>query len=132
LKLIPWRAKNRQTALRLPAIRRLRIAATTSSSVKSGCSAIRANSQSACSSNADVLPPVGLAATLPVSCQRCSHLTAELALISKRSAASRRDDPDATASSTRARKSKEQGLGIDRLHRINASRLAHPQNVGNP
>ena len=40
LKLILCRLKNRHTALRLPAIRRLRIAATISSSVKSGCSAI--------------------------------------------------------------------------------------------
>src|SRR4029077_21172905 len=41
----------------------LRIAATTSSSVKSDCLEIRANSQSACSSNGEMLPPVGLAAT---------------------------------------------------------------------
>jgi hypothetical protein len=63
-------------------------------------------------------PPVGLAATLPVSCQRCIHLTAELALTSKRSAASRRDAPVSTASSTRSRKSKEQGFGIDRPPKI--------------
>jgi hypothetical protein len=113
LKLIPWRANNRQTALRLPAIRRLRIAATTSSSVKSGCSVIRANSQSACSSKGEMLPPVGLAATLPVSSQRRSHFTPELALTSKRSATSRRDAPAIAASSRRIRKSSEQGFGID-------------------
>jgi hypothetical protein len=50
---------------------------------------------------------------LPVSCQRRIHLIAELALTSKRSAASRRDAPDSTVSSTRSRKSKEQGFGID-------------------
>jgi hypothetical protein len=66
----------------------------------------------------EMLPPVGLAATLPVSCQRCIHLTAELALTSKRSAASRRDAPVSTASSTRSRKSKEQGFGIDRPPKI--------------
>src|SRR4029077_3985343 len=45
-----------------------------------------------------------------------NHLTAELALTSKRSAASRRDAPSSTASITRSRKSDEQGLG-----------MAHPQ-----
>ena len=40
LKLILCRSKKRHTALRLPAIRRLRIATTISSSIKSGCSAI--------------------------------------------------------------------------------------------
>src|ERR1019366_1312034 len=54
-------------------------AATISSSVRFGCSAISASNQSACFSSGEMLPPVGLAATLPVSCQRCIHLTAELA-----------------------------------------------------
>ena len=58
-------------------------------------------------------PPVGLAAILPVSSQRCSHFTAELALTSKQPAASRRDAPAITASSRRNRKSREQGFGID-------------------
>ena len=53
-------------------------------------------------SSGEMLPPVGLAATLPVSCQRCSHLIAELALTSNQSAASRRDAPAITASSTRS------------------------------
>jgi ribosomal protein S7 len=39
--------------------------------------------------------------------QRCNHLTAELALRLKLSAASRRDAPAATASITRSRKSSE-------------------------
>src|SRR5271156_5558727 len=99
---------------------------------KSGCLAIRANSQSACSSSGEMLPPVGLAATLPVSCQRCSHFTAELALTSMHSAASRRDAPAITASSRRRRVSKEQGFGIDRLPRINALRFAHSRKVENP
>jgi hypothetical protein len=60
-----------------------------------------------------MLPPLDLAATLPVLCQRRIHLIAELALTSKRSAASRRDAPDSTVSSTRSRKSKEQGFVID-------------------
>ena len=48
LKLILCRLKNRQTALRLPAIRRLRIAATTSSSVKSDISAPRMLKSKSC------------------------------------------------------------------------------------
>jgi hypothetical protein len=61
--------------------------------------------------------------------QRCSNLTAELALISKRSATSRRDAPSISAASiTRSRKSPEYDLGIAHTpqKRINVQRLAHP------
>src|SRR5436189_5759473 len=76
--------------------------------VRSGCSATRANSHSTCSSNGDVLPPLSFALVLPLSRQRCNHhLTAELALRLKLSAASRRDAPATTASITRSRKSSE-------------------------
>ena len=71
--LTSHRAKNRHTALRLPAILRLRIVATISSSVMSGRSAISSSRNSACFSNGDVLPPLGFAATLPVSPKRCAH-----------------------------------------------------------
>jgi hypothetical protein len=70
LNVILCRAKNRQSAVRLPAIRRLRIATSTSSSVKSGCSAIKASSQFARFSNGEVLPPCGMAMALPASRQR--------------------------------------------------------------
>jgi hypothetical protein len=50
---------------------------------------------------------------LPVACRRCIHLIAELGLTSNQSAASRRDAPDSTASTTRSRNSKEHGFGID-------------------
>src|ERR1700730_9830673 len=60
-----------------------------------------------------MLPPLGFAATLPVARQRCIHLTAELGAISKRSAASRREAPDSTASITRSRRSVEYGFDID-------------------
>jgi len=90
---------------------RLRMASTISSSVQSGCSAIRANSQSLCFPNGEVLPPHGFAATLPVP--RLTHFITELGLKSKRSAASRLDAPISTASITRARKSTEHGLGTD-------------------
>ncbi|MGA8616672.1 MAG: hypothetical protein WB760_34235, partial [Xanthobacteraceae bacterium] len=113
LKLILCRLKKRHTALRLPAIRRLRIAATISSSVKSGCSAITARKKSACASSGEMLPPLGLGAMLPVSRRRWIHLIAALALTSKHYAASRRDAPDSTASTTRSRNSKEHGFGID-------------------
>ena len=56
-----------------------------------------------------ILPNVvnysGFAAALLLSRQRCSHLTAELTLTSKRSAASCRDVPVSTASITRSRRS---------------------------
>ena len=107
------RSKNRQTAVRLPGMRRLRIAVTISSSVKSGCAATRASSHSACASKGDLLPPLGFALALPVSCQRRHHFTAELGLSPKFSAASRRDAPDSTASITRSRRSSEYGFGID-------------------
>jgi hypothetical protein len=93
-------------------MRRLRIAATISSSVKSGCSATAASSHSACFSNGDVLPPLAFALALPLSRQRCNHFTAELGLRLKLSAASRRDAPASTASITRSRKSSEYGFGI--------------------
>jgi hypothetical protein len=82
---------------------RLRIAATISSSVKSGCWATRASSAFACSSNRDLLPPVGFALALPVSRHRCNHFTAKLGHRLNLSAASRRDAPASTASITRSR-----------------------------
>src|SRR5205085_4888426 len=81
LKLILRRAKKRHAALRLPAIRRLRIAATISYSVRSGCSAISPSRNSACFSNGEVLPPLGLGATLPVASQRCVQIITTLGLI---------------------------------------------------
>src|ERR1700730_6419344 len=58
-------------------------------------------------SSRDVLPPRGFGAELPLSCQRCNHLTAVLAATSKASAAARRDTPHTTVSITRSRKSPE-------------------------
>src|SRR5271154_4749074 len=128
------RAKNRQTAVRLPGIRRLRIVATISSSVKSGCWATRASSAFACFSNGDLLPPVGFALALPVSRHRCNHFTAELGHRLKLSAASRRDAPASTASITRSRKSSEYGFGIawTPKGRISAVRLVPRHALGNP
>jgi hypothetical protein len=123
LKLMLRRSKNRQTALRLPEIPRLAIAATISSSVKSGCLTLRVSRKSACSSNGEVLPPLGFAATLPVCSKRCAQSTITLALSSYRSATSRRDAPASIASITRARKSLEYGLGIDRPLRIESMPL---------
>jgi hypothetical protein len=72
-----------------------------------------------------MLPPLGLGAMLPVACRRCIHLIAELGLTSNQSAASRRDAPDSTASTTRSRNSKEHGFGIDppSKTRINARQI---------
>ena len=71
---------------------------------------------------------------LPVACRRCIHLIAELGLTSNQSAASRRDAPDSTASTTRSRNSKEHGFGIDPPSRIriNAARFNYPSLLGNP
>jgi hypothetical protein len=56
---------------------------------------------------------------LPVACQRCTHLIAELGLTSNQSAASRRD---------------AHGLGIDPPSRIriNAARFNYPSLSWNP
>ena len=67
LNVMSWRLKKRHTEVRLPGILCLRIAQTTSSSVKSGCASISASKKSACSSSGEVLPPRGLAAQLPVA-----------------------------------------------------------------
>ena len=66
-----------------------------------------------------MLPPLGFGAMLPVARRRCIHLIAELALTSNHSAASRREAPDSTASTTRSRNSKEHGFGIDALQNSN-------------
>jgi hypothetical protein len=60
---------------------RLFIAATISSSVKSGCLAMSASRNSACFSSGEVLPPLGFAATLPVVSKRCAQITTTLGLI---------------------------------------------------
>jgi hypothetical protein len=70
-----YHAHDRHTALRLPAILRLCIAATISSSVRSGCRAISVNKNAACASSGEMLPPLGLGAMLPVACRRCIHLS---------------------------------------------------------
>jgi hypothetical protein len=133
LKVRSCRAKDRQTAVRLPGMRRLRIAATISSSVKSSCSATTASSHFACSSNGDVLPRLGFALALPVSRQRCNHFTAELGLRLKLSAASRRDAPASIASITRSRKSSEYGFGIARVPQKNRCCQTRPSTaLGNP
>jgi hypothetical protein len=61
---------------------------------------MRANGVRACASNGDVLPPLGLAATLPNRTNRCIHRTAELTLTSNRA-------PASTHSTNRVRRSNE-------------------------
>jgi hypothetical protein len=80
---MPWRAKNRESALLLVRIRRRRSSATVSIKVRSGCSAITANTRAAHLSSGETLPPRGFGAALLLSRQRCSHFTAELTLTSK-------------------------------------------------
>jgi hypothetical protein len=106
------RMKNRDRALRLPMIRRLRIAITASSNVKSGCLAISINNHPACFSNGETLPPLGFAVELPSSRQRRSQLITELGLTSKSPATSCREAPPSTIAIARARRSSEYGLAI--------------------
>jgi hypothetical protein len=80
------RSKNRQTALRLPAIPCWRMATTISSKVKSGCLAASASKQASCAFNGDVLPPIGCGAALPNRTNLAPTGFAELT--SKRSVAS--------------------------------------------
>ena len=106
------RWKNRETALLLVRMCHLRNARIVSSNVRSACSATRAKMRCACRSSGETLPPRGFGEQLPVCFHRCTHLTAELGLISKRSAASCREAPVSTVSTTRLRKSLEYDLGI--------------------
>src|SRR6516164_11313026 len=109
------------------------MAARISLRVKSGCLATRVKSHSECSSSGEVLPPLGLASTLPVSLQRRHHRITELTPTSNSSATSRRDAPLSTASTARSRKSVEYGFGIDLApRRINFSSFAWAKAVGNP
>jgi hypothetical protein len=61
-------------------ILRSRKTAQNSSSARSGCSPTKASKAASCCSSGEVLPPVGLAATAPVACQRCTQRIAELTL----------------------------------------------------
>ena len=106
------RMRNRDKALRLPTIRRLRIVVTVSSNVRSGCSAISANNQLAYFSNGETLPPLGFAAELPSSFQLRSQLITELGLASRSAATSCREAPPSTIAIARARRSSEYGLAI--------------------
>src|SRR3974390_1879152 len=109
------------------------MAARISLRVKSGCLATRVRSHSEGSSSGELLPPLGLASTLPVSLQRRHHRITELTPTSNTSATSRRDAPLSTASTARSRKSVEYGFGIDLApRRINFSRFAWAKAVGNP
>jgi len=102
-----WRRKKRPTALRLPGMRAAFFATMTSSSVKSGCAAIRSKNHCAYFSNGDTLPPLGLAVLLPVSYQRRTHLMTALGLTPNCSAASWREAPDSTSTIARLRRSFE-------------------------
>jgi hypothetical protein len=107
LRLSSCREKKRCTDTRVVAMLRSASTAQNSASVRSGFSSTRARSAATWSSNGETLPPVGLAATSPVLCQRCTQRIAELALTLKCVAAACRDWPPATAAITRSRKSCE-------------------------
>jgi hypothetical protein len=82
--------------------------ATTARKVRSGFSAIRANShaRSPISRNGRQ-PPIGLAAALPLARQRCDHFTTLATLTPNSAAVARQVRPLATEATTRSRKSCE-------------------------
>jgi pimeloyl-ACP methyl ester carboxylesterase len=121
------------TALRLPAIRRLRIAATISSSVKSGCSAISASKKSACFSSGEMLPPLlgrdasSLVPALhPFDRRAGTHLEAFGRLAPRRARFHRFQHALAQVQRTRFRHRSTP------KNRINIARLHHLKIAGNP
>jgi hypothetical protein len=80
----------------------------TARKVRSGFSAIRANSQArslvSCSGRR---PPIGLAAALPLARHRCDHFTTLATLTPNSAAVARQVRPLATAATTRSRRSRE-------------------------
>src|SRR5882757_7404657 len=105
---------------------------TTSSRVRSGSAAIRPSSTALYSSSGERLPPLGKAATLPVACQRCILLIAELELTAKRPAAARRDWPPSTASTIRSRRSFDKGFAIPTGLHSSQSFESQTTSLGNP
>ena len=109
MKLILWRPKNRRieaSELATPGPAKTR--STISCRVRSGSATSSASSQSACGSSGErLLPPRALGLTPPVwACNRV-HRIAEETLTLKRAAACRREAPDKTSPTTRARRSSE-------------------------
>jgi hypothetical protein len=109
LKLTPCRSKNRSTELsvvRTP--RSCNSRCTISAKVKSGSLVTNANNHHACGSSGErLLPPRRRGRTLPVSSCNSTHRIDDDALTANRFAAARREQPSATAVTTRARRSSE-------------------------
>jgi hypothetical protein len=133
LKLMPWRAKKRERALRLVGTRRLYSAETISPNVRSGCSRTRARIHCECSSNGEVLPPRGIGSQIPSSRKRCTHLIAELTLTSNCSAASCRDPPFLhKANDSHSQLTRIRSMHWTTLRRINALDSLLHRNLGIP
>ena len=122
LKLIECRSKKRHTALRLPAIRRLRIAATIFifTSGTPVWPAINTSKKSACTSRTDAVP-LGFWGRYSASCRRCIPLMAELETAADRSAASRRDAAELDGLHYSLARFKEHGFGINPPPKIRCS-----------
>jgi hypothetical protein len=112
LRVIPWRLRKRNRAVRLPGSRRLFISATISSSVLSFCSSMIARISSACSSRGERLPPDGFASTEQLHRHDWCHRIAELTLTRWNSADSRQLAPSSIVRTTRSRKSVEYAFAI--------------------
>src|SRR5262249_8956238 len=129
LKVMPWRAKNRESALRLPGIRRLCSTETISFNVRSRCSRIRARICCEYASNGEVLPR---GSQTPSSRKRCTQRIAELALTCNCSAASRRDPPSSTKRITRTLSSPGYFRALPSPPANQCVRLVPSESFGNP
>jgi hypothetical protein len=97
---------------------RSRSSAANSGNVMSHTASTRANRKSRCASSFEHrLPPIGLAATLPVCASRLTKRTAELAETPNLSAAARREHPAPTTATILSLKSTDKGFGMaNHLH----------------
>jgi hypothetical protein len=112
-RLVPEEAPHRPVACRRTALGQLghhrpQEPAPAQAGVRSGFSAIRANSQLRSRGNrSGRQPPIGLAAALPVDRQRCDHFTTLATLTPNSAAVARHERPLATEPTTRSRRSCE-------------------------
>jgi hypothetical protein len=109
LKLTPCRLKKRSTELSvIETPRSCQSRCTISAKVRSGCWAIKSSSHAACGSSGERLLRSGRRGlTLPVSPCNSTHRIEDDALTANRFAADRREQPCATAATTRVRRSSE-------------------------
>jgi hypothetical protein len=132
LMVMPWRAKKRDSALRLPRIRRLRSAETISSSVRSGCAPMTARICRECFSKGEVLPPRGIGSQVPSSRKCCTYRIAELTLTELFSRPTSRSSSFDEVNDAQSQLTRIRSMHWSALRRIKCVRLPHPVRLGNP